>query len=332
MPEPLRLLCVLCLLSVCHAGEPVGQCFDLRVNIADQREVHVAAIVPDLTSHTLQVDGPLAVQLKIAALSNGDRWITAILVDNSADQPKTLVLADWPWRSRESAPVQRIAFSLCGQRVIALRDAAPGRCSDLLPMTTPDRVLGNCGAGGLMCLGPYEGLPANISSRSRIVPSDEPGEALTVSGTVRGADGKARAGIIVYGYQTNAQGEYPRVLPARSFASQFHGRFRAWARTDAQGRYTFDTIRPGSYGGNPQHIHMHVIEPGCATYAISDLVFADDANLLALTAEQRRGYETAQGGSGITHLRRKGAGWEVTRDIRLGQNIADYSSLICTSP
>ena len=77
---------------------------------------------------------------------------------------------------------------------------------------------------------------------------------------------------------------------------------------------------------------MHVIEPGCATYAISDLVFADDVNLLALTADQRRGYEAAQGGSGITHLRRKGAGWEVTRDIRLGQNITDYSSLVCTSP
>ena len=116
------------------------------------------------------------------------------------------------------------------------------------------------------------------------------------------------------------------MFPPRSFASQFHGRLRGWARTDAQGRYSFDTIRPGSYGGNPEHIHMHVIEPGCATYQLSDLVFDDDPHLLALKPEQRKEYESARGGNGITRLRHKGDGWEVTRDIRHGQNIPDYAA------
>lgn len=324
----MRALASCLLLSIgglAGAAEPPGQTFDIRVNFSDQREVHLAATVPDLTAHSLQIDARLGVKLSITAMQRGGRWIAATLLDISGESPRTLLVADWPWQPDEPWHVQWVSFSVCGERLIALRDAAPGRCADLPPMARPDKPLGRCGAGGLMCMGPYEGMPAVIGSHERIAPADEPGVPLTVSGVVRGQDGKPRAGIIVYGYQTNSKGEYPRVVPARSFASQFQGRLRGWARTDAQGRYIFDTIRPGSYGGNPEHIHMHVIEPGCATYQIDDLIFDDDPNLLALKPEQRAGYETAHGGLGITRLRRKGAGWEVTRDIRLGQNIEGYA-------
>ena len=313
------------LLGHAWAAEAPGQSFDIRVNLEDKRELRLAATVQDLTSHTLQIEGSLGVQLRITEMGSGGRWIAVSLANLQGQTPRPLVIADWPWRTGEPWHVQWISFSVCGERIIAVRDGAPGRCADLLPMAKTDRPLGNCGPGGLMCLGPYEEMPANLGSRSRIAPADEPGVPLGVSGTVTGADGRPRAGVIVYGYQTNAHGEYPRVFPPRSFASQFQGRLRGWARTDAQGRYSFETIRPGSYGGNPEHIHMHVIEPGCATYPISDLVFDDDPNLLALTPEQRKGYEAAQGGNGITRLRRKGEGWEVTRDIRLGQNIPEYT-------
>jgi protocatechuate 3,4-dioxygenase beta subunit len=217
-----------------------------------------------------------------------------------------------------------LSFSVCGDRIITLRDAPPGRCADLPPMARPDRLLGQCGTAGNMCMGPYEGLPASITSRERIAPASEPGEPLTVTGRVLDADGRPRAGVIVYGYQTDSHGVYPRAFPPRSNASNFQGRLRGWARSDARGRYTFDTIRPGSYGGNPEHIHMHVIEPGCATYAIDDLIFAGDANFLRLTPQQQQGVTPGVGGPGTGTLRRKGAGWEVTRDIHLGEKVPQY--------
>ena len=59
--------------------------------------------------------------------------------------------------------------------------------------------------------------------------------------------------------------------------------------TDAKGRYTFETIRPASYPDAtiPQHIHMHVIERGCATYYIDELVFTDDPFFQRQSPEER---------------------------------------------
>jgi protocatechuate 3,4-dioxygenase beta subunit len=223
--------------------------------------------------------------------------------------------------------VLALAFSVCGDRIIALSEATPGRCADLPPMAKPDRALANCGG---YCTGPYEGMPAIITSHERIAPPSEPGEPLTVSGRVLGPDGRPRSGVIVYGYQTDRTGIYPAALPPRGSFSNYHGRLRGWARTDSKGRYVFDTIRPGSYGGNPQHIHLHVIEPGCSTYRIDDLMFASDPLLERLTPEQRQGVTPGVGGPGVGALRRKGNGWEVTRDIHLGQKVPGYEP--CAAP
>ena len=92
------------------------------------------------------------------------------------------------------------------------------------------------------------------------------------------------------------------------------------SQPDAAGRYRFETIRPGSYPGRdvPQHIHMHVIEPGRATYYIDDVMFADDPKL---TAAQRRLLVSGRGGDGIAMPSRTGGAWHVVRDIALGANI-----------
>jgi protocatechuate 3,4-dioxygenase beta subunit len=185
-------------------------------------------------------------------------------------------------------------------------------------MAKPDPTIGCNG-----CVAPYEGMPATIPSHARIAPLSEPGEPLTITGRVFGPDGRARAGIIVYAYHTDRLGIYPRPDPPRSQASDYNGQLRGWARTDSEGRYTFDTIRPGSYpnSNNPQHVHMHVIEPGCATYTIPELQFTDDPMYQQLSAEERQRSgeyvkaETPQ---------RMGKGWVVTRDIHLGENVPGY--------
>jgi intradiol ring-cleaving dioxygenase-like protein len=163
----------------------------------------------------------------------------------------------------------------------------------------------------------FAGLPAELGSRSRIAPPQEPGEPMIIEGVVRSAEGKPVEGIIVYAYHTDAGGVYPR-------GTTRHGRLRGWARSGSDGRYRFDTIRPGGYPGldTPQHVHMHVIEPGRATYPIDDIIFADDPRL---TAEHRRQMRRGRGGDGLARPTRNAAGvWRVQRDIALGRSVPGY--------
>ena len=163
----------------------------------------------------------------------------------------------------------------------------------------------------------FVGMPESLSTEARIAPPDEPGEPMRIEGIVTDSDGRPAAGVIVYAYHTDAGGIYPA-------ASTRHGRLRGWARTDDNGYYRFDTIRPGAYpeGTVPQHVHMHVIEPGYATYWIQSIQFAEDS---LLTARQRRRAVAGRGGSGLVEPVRDDSGvWLVQRDIRLGEGVPDH--------
>lgn len=174
------------------------------------------------------------------------------------------------------------------------------------------------------CEAVFVGLPASIPSRARIAPVGEPGEPMVITGRVVGEDGKPRADVIVYGYHTDARGIYRAPTVSLGLWPDRQGVLRGWARTDAQGQYSFETIRPASYPNRtiPAHVHMHVIEPGCATYYIDEILFTDDP---LLTAAKRSGKE-GRGGSGITTPTRTGGGntWRVVRDISLGRAVPGY--------
>jgi protocatechuate 3,4-dioxygenase beta subunit len=162
-------------------------------------------------------------------------------------------------------------------------------------------------------------MPERLTASARIAPPEAAGETLVIEGSVNGADGAPRAGIVVYAYQTDASGIYPR--HPRGIR---HGRLRGWAKTDAEGRYRFDTIRPGGYpdSGIPQHVHFHVVEPGRCTYWIGDLLFDDDPRL---TPRERARAVDGRGGSGLASPARDADGtWRVRRDIRLGLGIPGY--------
>ena len=135
--------------------------------------------------------------------------------------------------------------------------------------------------------------------------------------------------MIVYAYQTDAEGHYPRDPQLNGSAAR-HGRLRTWVRSDAAGRYELKTIRPASYPGTriPQHIHLHLIEPGRCTYYIGDVLFADDPLLTpALQAREA----AARGGSGIVQPdQNPDGGWHATRDITLGANVPGYEG--CAQP
>ena len=163
----------------------------------------------------------------------------------------------------------------------------------------------------------FEGMPPKLDWFSTIAAAGEPGKPMRITGVVRDQKNWPVPGIIVYAYQTDAKGIYPKGTTA-------HGRLRGWARSDELGNYGFDTIRPGGYPDSaiPQHIHLHVIEPGRATYFIDDIVFSDDPRL---TPEARKRFP-GRGGDGIVTPTLESKVLVVTRDIYLGKNIPGYPS------
>jgi protocatechuate 3,4-dioxygenase beta subunit len=313
------------------AEVPPGYGFDALINLDDARVVRLRATVPDETKHTLQIDGTLQVELRALQHppSEGNWHETrATLVDTAGG--KRRVLRDFV-RNSSAGETLAGALSVCGTRVIVLNqpDATPGRCADLLPLAPLEAMVENCGD----CDGAYEGLPAaaSLTNRGRIAPDTEPGEPLRVTGRVLGPDGRPRGGVIVYAYHTDRFGIYPPPNPPRA-ESHHQGTLRGWVRTSSDGRYTFDTIRPASYPRttNPQHIHMHVIEPGCFTYFVDEMLFTDDPMFARLSERDRSALTPGMGGGAVVTPRSRGRFSEVVRDIHLGRNIRGYPG--CAAP
>jgi protocatechuate 3,4-dioxygenase, beta subunit len=158
----------------------------------------------------------------------------------------------------------------------------------------------------------FDDQPVTLLSRAYIAPRKEPGAPMVIEGTVTTMRGVPARGVVVYAYHTDQTGIYPP-------AGNRHGRLRGWALTDALGRYRFETIRPGAYPTRdvPEHVHMHVIEPGIGTYYIDNLEFEDDPLNSRHTREQR-------GGDGLALPARRDGVWQARRDIVLGRNIPGY--------
>lgn len=112
--------------------------------------------------------------------------------------------------------------------------------------------------------------PANVPSIGRIAPPSEPGTPLVVHGRVLNGS-KPAPNVVVFAYQTDRTGEYNQ-KGAQGW------RLYGWARSDAQGRFEFHTIRPGSYprSTNAAHIHVTVDGPGLPRRWTSEIQFADD--------------------------------------------------------
>jgi protocatechuate 3,4-dioxygenase beta subunit len=192
-------------------------------------------------------------------------------------------------------------------------------CGQGQPSNTDKPVGGACDR----CDDMYAGMPsaAGITSTVRLADDKEPGERMILHGSVMQKDGKTpAAGIILYMYHTNAKGIHAagdQQVHARS-----HGRLRGWVKTDAQGKFTLNSIRPGAYpnGEIPAHIHIMVKEPGKTRYYIDEVWFDDDP----FVTNSLRGQAEKRGGNMIIHLTKKNDTWESSLPIRLGLNIPNY--------
>ena len=131
--------------------------------------------------------------------------------------------------------------------------------------------------------------PATLSSTSRIAPESEPGTPLVIHGRAFAADGKTPlANAVVFAYHTDKEGLYDR--PG---AAPHSWRLRGWAKTDGEGRFEFQTIRPGAYPGRQiaEHVHFNVFTATGERYHAGELHFADDTLVSAAerTTSEREG-------------------------------------------
>jgi protocatechuate 3,4-dioxygenase beta subunit len=113
--------------------------------------------------------------------------------------------------------------------------------------------------------------PATLAAQARIAPASEPGTPLRIAGEVLQPDGVTpEVGAIVFAYHTDTSGVY-RAKPGLPW------RLRGWVRTDAAGRFAFDTIRPAPYPGRqvPAHVHL-TVESDRFGRQHGGLQFADD--------------------------------------------------------
>ena len=87
------------------------------------------------------------------------------------------------------------------------------------------------------------------------------------------------AGATIEVWQTTAAGEYG---PRQAGGEERCCYLAAALRTDAAGRYRFETVRPGHYKGEqrppPAHIHFEVRHPDAAGL-LTELVFEGDPYL-----------------------------------------------------
>ena len=175
--------------------------------------------------------------------------------------------------------------------------ATAGKCAFVEAQTVRSDLY-NCEG----CEAVFEQSPAELASVSMIAPSDEPGERMALTGYVLTSDGaRPVEGVIIYLHQTNAAGIYANGSQVSEW-SRRHGRLRGWAKTGADGRYTFLTIKPGPYPDRtlPAHIHLFIGEPGRRPYYIDDVVFDGE---FGVTPAYRSAQEL-RGGSGIVRLQR----------------------------
>ncbi len=128
--------------------------------------------------------------------------------------------------------------------------------------------------------------------------------------------------VILYVYQTNAEGVYPTKGGEKDWSKR-HGYIRGWVKTGKDGRYTFYTMKPGTYPSRSDaaHIHPILLEPNGRYYWVDEYLFEGDT---LLTPVQLSPEAPVGGSSGILRLRREGDLLVGERDFILGRNVPGY--------
>ena len=183
----------------------------------------------------------------------------------------------------------------------------------------PPRLIGTCEG----CEAVFEYGDRGLTAVDTLPDFHEDGQRIKISGTIYRPDGRTPAAeVILYVYHTDRNGRYTPREGASGWERR-HGYNRAWLKTDREGRYTFYTLRPGSYPdrSTPAHIHPVILEPDGKYYWLGAYHFSDDP----LLTEKERNPDSPRGGSsGLLTLQKEGDLWVGERDFVLGKGITGY--------
>jgi len=178
--------------------------------------------------------------------------------------------------------------------------------------------------------GPCEGCEAifeyptsQFSSIDSLPDFNDDGPRIKISGTVYKTGGiEPACGVILYVYHTNQEGVYPTTGNETGWAKR-HGYIRGWIQTDKEGKYTFYTLKPGTYPSRSSaaHIHITILEPNGKYYWLGSYLFAGDP----LLTDKQLNNESPRGGSnGIIAFEQEGDLMVGVRNIELGKNVPNY--------
>jgi protocatechuate 3,4-dioxygenase beta subunit len=128
--------------------------------------------------------------------------------------------------------------------------------------------------------GPY--FLANAPMRTRLIPAGMTGDELAISGRVLATDGTVIADAMVHVWLADPKGVYDNqdatgaVIKIPVSKMTLRGRIKS----DANGKYGFECLRPGNYEldagrWRPAHIHVMVVAKGYKQL-ITQLYFVDD--------------------------------------------------------
>jgi protocatechuate 3,4-dioxygenase beta subunit len=132
-----------------------------------------------------------------------------------------------------------------------------------------------------------------LPSKINVTVNEEPGEPMTISGTVYLSDGKTPAnGAILSLWQTDTNGYY---VEGGGGAGELHPRLHGRLKTSADGKYEFKTIKPGQYPSHttPAHVHAHISAPDFPEYALIYYFEGDDL----ITDKNRSQLNSSRGGT-----------------------------------
>jgi protocatechuate 3,4-dioxygenase beta subunit len=156
--------------------------------------------------------------------------------------------------------------------------------------------------------------PEELSWSTNIADENEPGERLVLNGKVFNKDGTPAAGVLIYAYHTNLQGIYEKKGDETGNGKR-HGHLRGWIKTDAQGRYQFNTIKPAAYPSRsePAHVHFTLSSENMPEYWIESTLFNDDP----LISPKMKADDDKGRFAHIITLTKKDGIWAGERDIKL---------------
>ena len=159
---------------------------------------------------------------------------------------------------------------------------------------TPSQTVGPFFAYGLTA--PQYGYDFTGLASETVADDLVPGERIRIAGRVFDGAGEAIPDAMIEIWQADAQGRYAHPRDDRAPNAAFKGFGRAG--TDADGRYSFETIKPGPVPGpngsaQAPHILVAYFSRGLLTHMYTRIYFSDEpANkndpILALVPAERR--------------------------------------------